>query len=349
MIDKPVPPARTIAAVYVDSPPLPPHLRAEPWSEPAAGWRLDQLRDLLPVRVPRRPEFIGGNSNDAWLFDDVVLRVCWRADRGRLIREARLVDALPAAVPHAPVVASGRTGQLSWMLSARMPGRSIESLAATLTEFELRDLFAEVAGILAALHDWVPPPGITALVGDRPELDPTDPMAIWAADLIPLPASHALALVDLAKGLDHVDPTLIDAAADRIRSLGHVDPLAGRQSIVHSDATVGNFLVHKGQITAMLDFEWARVGPPDLELVSLVRMAQRDPASGSPLPHLSWLATDYPAMFDVADLDERLWLGELGYILRGVIWWPPDQPESRLDPSHHVHTLRRLVAAPMPR
>jgi aminoglycoside phosphotransferase (APT) family kinase protein len=335
--------------VYVDSPLLPAQLRAEPWSEEAARWRLDQLREVLPVRLPSRPEFIGGNSNDAWLLGDLVLRVCWRADRGRLIREARLVDALPAAVPHAPVVASGRTDQLSWMISARMPGRSIESLAATATEWQLRGLFSEVAGILAALHDWTPPPDIAALVAARPELDPGDPMTVWAADLVPLPAPRALALVDLAKRLEYVDPVLIDAAADRIRSLARVDPLAGSRSIVHSDATIGNFLVHRGRISAVLDFEWARVGPPDLELVSLVRMSQADPSTGRLLPYLSWLAHDYPAMFDVADLDERLWLCELGYILRGVIWWPPDQPESRLDPSHHVHTLRRLVAAPMPR
>lgn len=36
-------------------------------------------------------------------------------------------------------------------------------------------------------------------------------------------------------------------------------------------------------------------------------------------------------------------------LLHGVIWWPPDQPESTLVPEHHVHTLRRLVQAPWPR
>jgi aminoglycoside phosphotransferase (APT) family kinase protein len=335
--------------MYVDSPPLPAPLQAEPWSADAARWRLDQLRDVLPVRVPRQPEFIGGNSNDAWLLDDAVLRVCWRADRGRLIREARLLEALPAAVPHAPVVGSGRTDQFSWMISARMPGRSIESISTTMPESELRSLFGEIAAILAALHDWVPPPDVAALMAARPELDPADPMTVWAADLVPLPAPRALAMVDLAKSLEHVDPTLIEAAADRIRSLAGTDPLAGRQGIVHGDATLGNFLVHRGRITAVLDFEWARIGPPDLELVSLVRMSQGDSTDGSPLPYLSWLVEDYPAMFDVTDLDQRLWLCELSYFLRGLIWWPPDQPESRLDPDHHVHTLRRLVAAPMPR
>ena len=64
---------------------------------------------------------------------------------------------------------------------------------------------------------------------------------------------------------------------------------------------------------------------------------------------LTWLAEDYPRLFDHPHLDERLWLSELVYILHGVIWWPPDQPEASLTPEHHVHTLRRLVDAPWPR
>ena len=113
--------------------------------------------------------------------------------------------------------------------------------------------------------------------------------------------------------------------------------------LVHGDAVIGNVLVRGARISALLDFEWARMGPPDLELASLVRMAQ-----GLPFPMLEWLQEDYPRLFAAPDLEQRLWLYELGYMLRGVIWWPPDRPEFELTPEHLIHTLRRLVEAPMP-
>ena len=49
-------------------------------------------------------------SNDTWLADESVLGLCWRGDRERLVREAMLLGSLPAAVPHATVLAAGRTG-----------------------------------------------------------------------------------------------------------------------------------------------------------------------------------------------------------------------------------------------
>ena len=37
-------------------------------------------------------------SNEVWLFDDVVVRICWRGDRQRLIREAAVLRALAETV-----------------------------------------------------------------------------------------------------------------------------------------------------------------------------------------------------------------------------------------------------------
>src|SRR5499433_2290827 len=77
--------------------------------DPAA--RLEIVRRAVPVDL-------GGAvlaeswSNDTWLAGGSVLRVCWRGDRQRLLREAMLLGSLPATVPHAMVVAAGRTGDL---------------------------------------------------------------------------------------------------------------------------------------------------------------------------------------------------------------------------------------------
>jgi len=335
---------------YVDATPVPADVSPDPWDAAAARWRLDRLRDVLPVSVPADAAFSGGASNDVWITSDVVLRVCWRGDRDRLLRDAALVSALPADIPHAPVLDSGRTDDLSWMLAERVQGRPLDIVAAELPRPAVRDLYAEMAHILRSLHSWAPPEQIRTLLRDRPAMVPGDLLSVWATDLMPLPVDRALTMIELARSVPYVDPLLLDATRARIEELAPSDPFADpaeSTSVVHTDATPGNLLVHNGKIHALLDFEWVRWGPRDHELVSLVRMVQ--PGSWPQLPVLRWLEEDYPALFAHPDLDNRLWLSEIVYILHGVIWWPPDQPESTLVPEHHLHTLRRLVQAPWPR
>jgi aminoglycoside phosphotransferase (APT) family kinase protein len=339
---------------YVDATPVPPDVSSEPWDAAAAAWRLDRLRDILPVAVPADAVFGGGASNDVWITGDVVLRVCWRGDRDRFLRDAGVVSALPAAVPHAAVIDSGRTDDLSWMLAERVPGRRLDVVAAQLPRTAARELYAEMAHILRSLHDWTPPAEIRTLLSERPAMVAGELLSVWATDLMPLPVDRALTMIDLARSVPHVDPMLLDATRARIEDLAPFDPFADpaeSTSVVHTDATPGNILVHNGKVRALLDFEWVRWGPRDHELVSLVRAGQPadQPGNGPDVPVLRWLEEDYPALFEHPDLDNRLWLSEIVYILHGVIWWPPDQPEATLVPEHHLHTLRRLVEAPWPR
>lgn len=281
---------------------LPDELACRPWSEDSARWRLARL----PFAVPSDAEFRGGNSNDAWLFDDEVLRVCWRADRGRLLREAALLYELPATVPHAEVISSGSSENVSWVRSPRLPGKPLEDLLPELSIAETRALFRQFAGIWKALHDWKPSADLARTLSERPRLDLQIPESAWQSDLVPLPIGRIAAIVDVASRVPHVDGALIKAASERIHSLALHDPFtddAKHASVIHGDATVGNILVEGGRITGLIDFEYARMGPRDLELLSPVLFAS---AYG-----LDWLRADYPELFEGSDIRERLWLYEL--------------------------------------
>ena len=85
----------------------------------------------------------------------------------------------------------------------------------------------------------------------------------------------------------------------------------------------------------------------DLELISVIRaLVETRP---SPPPLLAWLAEDYPGPFAAPDLDRRLWRYALAYTIRHIIFWPPDRAEADgLDPAHPLHTLGRLIDAPLP-
>jgi hypothetical protein len=66
---------------------------------------------------------------------------------------------------------------------------------------------------------------------------------------------------------------------------------------------VGGVLVHGDRVTALIDLEFARVGPRDLELISVVRALDAETRLGIQRPPLlAWLAEDYPELFGTANL-----------------------------------------------
>jgi aminoglycoside phosphotransferase (APT) family kinase protein len=331
-------------STYVDSVPLPASMAGEPWSPEAARFRLDLLTPTLPFVVPRGAEYVGGQSNDAWFLGRDVLRVCWRSDRGRLLREAHLLQELPPEIPHAAVTAAGESEGMSWILSPRLRGKPLTMFRkGELGSREMRTVYRQVARILEDLHSWKPSAELKTVLRSRPHLNPSLPMSVWAADLVPLPIERLEVLAPLAKSLPFVDAPLVDRAMDRIESLAHLDPFGSEtqddESVVHGDATTANIMVEEGHVTGLIDFEHVRMGPKDLELLSPILF---DSAHG-----LNWLREDYPALFEGEHLRERLWLYQLCCLIRQIIWWPPEQ-EQRGDSTDHppIRQLRMLVEAP---
>jgi aminoglycoside phosphotransferase (APT) family kinase protein len=322
----------------------------QPWNRASATARLERISPQLPVDAIGRAELVESNNNDVWRIDDFFLRVAWRGDRTRLAREAALMEALSGVVPVPQVVALGGDHAVSWSISRTAAGQPLGDLCEPPFADELRVAMAELAGTLRALHHWTPPPQILDLLSDRPGQGPGDPMAIVGADTVPLPIPRALALVEPLKRLDHVDGAIVDAAVARMTELADVD-LVAVDRIIHGDAYIGNVLVQDGRITALLDFEFARLGPADLELISFVRAMDAERRLGIARPPLlDWLQEDYPELFAAPDLDRRLWLYALAFTLRHILFYPPDRPEGAgLEPTHPVHTLRRLVNRPLAR
>jgi hygromycin-B 7''-O-kinase len=186
-------------------------------------------------------------------------------------------------------------------------GTTYEELCARRAAGSLRDLAREVAALLRDLHSW-PVPADVAEMLRRPGEDP-DPLR-RAGAVLALPPMAALGLIPLAGQLPFVDRGVLSAAAERLTELASLITPGG-EVLLHGDFYLGNVLVHDSHVSALIDFEFARLGPPDL--------------------------------------DKRLWLYALAYTIRHIIFWPPDRPEAAgLDVSHPLHTLRRLMDAPLP-
>lgn len=318
----------------------------EPWAIASAAYRLETLVRTLPFPVGGA-RFIPSNNNDVWRLKAGYLRVAWRGDRGRLAREAETLARLRGIVPVPEVLDCGGDERLSWSLTAAAPGTPLDGLCTWPAPAGLRDIVRDVASLLRALHSWPVPAELAGMLR-RPAADP-DPLRRAGAEVVLLPPSSALGLIPVARQLPFVDHGVLDAAAGRLKELGHLADADG-DVLLHGDFYLGNVLVHGGHASALIDFEFARMGPPDLELISVVRALDAETRFGVPRPPLlAWLAEDYPELFVAPDLDRRLWMYAIAYTIRHIIFWPPDRAESDgLDAGHPLHTLRRLIDAPLP-
>ena len=155
---------------------------------------------------------------------------------------------------------------------------------------------------------------------------PITPGDIVGAGMVPLPAWRLLSLVDwleeqLGMGND---------LAGRVRArIAELRPLVSDAEFedgvaVHGDASFANVLWHQGRLVALLDLEWARLGPPDLEFATIgggdadiqVR-GFTSAVSASELPLLTWLRDGYPELFERRHLTERVWLYDAGVLTYG--------------------------------
>jgi aminoglycoside phosphotransferase (APT) family kinase protein len=320
---------------------------------------------LQAVRLPAAaPVLLPSDSNDAWRIGPAVLRICWRGDRGRFAREAAVTRALPAGVPYPEVLDTGSDGDLAWQVTRIVEGVPLSTLWRGLSRAEQRDAVSQIGQALAALHAHrFPADVVAALAAPRP-VGEMSTSALVGADITLLPLRRAEMLLVAARHEGRADSALIDEVAARFRELADADPLAdaplaeagwvaaappapasppvGAVTCVHGDAHLANALWKDGRLTALLDFEWVRLGPPDLEIEPYLR------ADVTGLTHievreaLGWLAESYPAMFAVPDLVRRLWLYQLANAVRelfldGTGQSPDDGPQ---------RWLRRIVTSP---
>lgn len=295
------------------------------------------------------PRLLESYSNDTWLVGDVVLRICWRGHRGRLVREGSIGRSLPKGVPYPEVIAWGERDELTWLATRRVHGETLEVAWQRMSIAARRACTSQIAGILHDLHAWSPSRELSALISARPPEAFTTFDVIAGSDLNPLPAERALTLALGVAGLANVDRGLIEEAAAQIAELREFDPFAlDNGTLAHSDLHLANIVCRETGIAALIDFEWARFAPADFDLDVLVRTVEYKRTLGVEAPEmavLSALRSEYPALFGHPDLRERLRLYALTSCLREITGWPLQGPQSE-SPEHPIRQLRRVVTEP---
>jgi scyllo-inosamine 4-kinase len=281
-------------------------------------------------------------TNEVWLTEEHSVRVN-RHPSNRLYREALVAAILPPEVGYPPIVAHGGGQGEDWLIQERQPGRPLAHIWPTLTDAQRESAVHGLAARLSALHATPAPP-------DLPPMDNAPQLLAVGAH----PTSPVLAALARAGKLDHVDPVLMAAAADMVRRLAPALEPFEASTLVHGDVTFENVLWHDDEVVALLDVEWARPGPRDLDLDILLRCAaypdlhvgeefaaQTRAEDYREVPW--WLGKAYPSLFEYPRQIDRVRIYSIAYDVRDLLAAPPRVPPRMLPERHAYHRLQQVV------
>lgn len=279
-------------------------------------------------------------TNDVWITPDHVVRVSGDPD-GRLAREAAIVADLPPEVGHPEVVHAGEVGQLTYVVTVRVPGVPLASVWSRLDDDERRRSVHRLGRMLRALHQTPAPKGLPLEHPPHP-LGGERPLA---------PLLRAIDRVADVPGMDHL---LVVEVRERVEASRDVLPTFDDRTLVHGDLTFANVLWHRGEVTALLDFEFARGAPADIDLdivlhmcafpelfVADDRLREARAADYDRVP--AQLAEVHPALFDRARLRDRLRLFAIALAVRELSTLDRVRSEGPLEPGHPIRRLRSLL------
>lgn len=295
----------------------------------------------LPTQV--QLERADSVTNEVYLTKHHVVRVN-RKPSGRLHREAELCLRLPRR-PWAPQVAAhGYRGGLDYLVVRRRPGATLARWWPMSSVSQRREAVRQFGAALAELHAVQCPPEI-------PDLD-TNPQLLDLRGGAPLLAMFRA--VDQLRLRRDVDEGVLRAAEELLVSTGDAVIDGGRSGLVHGDLTLENVLWDGTTLTGLVDFEWSREAPADLDLDVLLRFCafpsahlpahRAGDASGGDYAELpGWLAAAYPALFAHPRLRDRLRIYALGFDVGELAQTGPLGPTSMMAPLHPYRRLRALL------
>jgi aminoglycoside phosphotransferase (APT) family kinase protein len=321
----------------------------------SAGYGPQPLTNLAEARarqvlracgLPSNVRLIRADStrNEVFLTDTHAIRLN-RSHNDRLRREAALCRALADALPEEPwvptVVAYGGGAGKDYLIVARKSGTPLARWWPDMDRPQRRDAVRQFAHCLKAIHE-VPTPSELPRLGAPPQ-----PLC-----RVPGPV-HARTLQGLRELRQHpfVDDGLVADVKYRVDQLADSVTDFDESQLIHGDLTFENVLWDGSHITAVLDFEWCRGAPRDLDLDVLLRFARLPKAHvAADYEHRTrardyrdvgaWLVEDYPTLFDHPRLAERLQLFALAFEVQALTRTPPTGPRSTLGP---LHPYNRLV------
>lgn len=199
----------------------------------------------------------GGWTNCVFAAGGLVLRCTTNIESGRLRRETRLAQSLPAEVGYPEIVDSGSTDGCDWMLCRRISGTNLEDAWETLSWDERAEALEQLWMCAKHVHA-ISPDTVRMFVNEN----------LWYITTM----ENALREAEVLKESKIIKAEQYEAAKGYIFRFEAAMKKADFV-LVHGDLTPANAMWHDGKITALMDFECAVIAPKEADLMMLLNTA----------------------------------------------------------------------------
>jgi len=210
-----------------------------------------------------------GWTNATWLAGEFAVRVAPTAGPAELLREAGLASCLPAQVSYPDIIDTGVLHGHEWVLTRRLPGQNLSDVWSTLD-------WAQRAGVIEQV--WAKAEYI-----HRVDVSAAAPYVRPRSPFFPESASGAMARLH----------RLVSAGLLTARQVVVLGETLGRfwaalprtpKVLNHGDLGKVNVLWNDGNVVSLVDFEFAVIGPVEIDLNEILKFAFAPPGSGDSVP-----------------------------------------------------------------
>lgn len=304
----------------------------------------------LDKGAARPAELVLSYSNDTWLIPSdrgpAVLRVAWRGDRQRLMREAMVGGEVGESFGYPEVLGAGwvQDADLTYTLTRRLAGCSLATAWVGLDQSTRLAAVEQAVRLIQQLHRWRP--SVEQLAALRPRVDGSALVADqlgWS--IIPWgvvdPERLLAALGEVAGFPVSLFAPLSERVATDLPLLAEVDhgPV-----ITHGDVHLDNLWWDGQQVSGLIDLEWVRPGPAwwDVARVADQTFDPDHPTTGAHQLIIDQLHDQHPEWSAIPDLQRRIELVQLGHAVRQVILAGSVVDDGQLD--HPLSVIKMLLA-----
>jgi scyllo-inosamine 4-kinase len=194
-----------------------------------------------------------GISNATWVGGGLAVRIANTSVVDGMAAEVALVRALPPEVGHPRILGVGTIEGHDWMVTEEVRGQNLREAWFTLTPEERRRAIRQLWARVGVVHDATA--SLRLLVRSHAGFIPATPDDATASAYR---VSASLGLTDMQRSRFH------EIIGGYYRAAPVVD-----QVVNHGDLALMNAL-WDGEVVALLDFEFAVLGPVEIDLCRLV-------------------------------------------------------------------------------
>jgi aminoglycoside phosphotransferase (APT) family kinase protein len=210
-----------------------------------------------------------GWTNATWLAGELVVRVAPSAGPADLLREAGLAACLPVQVGYPDVIDAGVLDCHEWVLTRRLLSQSLSDVWSTLDWNQRASAIEQVWAKVEHVH--------------RVDVSIAAPYVRPRSPFFPESATAAMARLHRLVSAGLLTDRQVMGLGEALDRFWAALPRTSKV-LNHGDLDKVNVLWHDGKVVSLVDFEFAVIGPVEIDLNEILKFAFAPPGGADCIP-----------------------------------------------------------------